>query len=133
MKSVYLLSINGKPQTTYLDRDLAVLNGEKSNLLYTIDLINFNESESVYVELEDNKVFLTDEENDKIEIVYDVETSLELVYNPDPSISESAEYQYITNKYVFKHLKELKDINLSKALRKEIGQVFDDLENNINN
>jgi hypothetical protein len=74
MQTIYLLFVNGKYFRSYVNEDLANLNGVKSELLFNIEETILDEQDEFELLLEDDKLIIYSNTDNNIEFNYDIDT-----------------------------------------------------------
>jgi hypothetical protein len=74
MQTIYLLFVNGKYFRSYVNEDLANLNGVKTGLLYHIEESILDEQDEYELLLEDDKLIIYSNTDNNIEFNYDIDT-----------------------------------------------------------
>ncbi len=74
MQTIYLLFINGKYFRSYVNRDIANLNGVKSGLLYNIEETILDEQDEFELLLEDDKLIIYSNTDNNIEFDFEIDT-----------------------------------------------------------
>lgn len=74
MQTIYLLFINGKYFRSYVNRDIANLNGVKSGLLYNIEETILDEQDDFELLLEDDKLIIYSNTDNNIEFEFEIDT-----------------------------------------------------------
>jgi hypothetical protein len=74
MQTIYLLFVNGKYFRSYVNEDLANLNGVKTGLLYHIEESILDEQDEFELLLEDDKLIIYSNTDNNIEFNYDIDT-----------------------------------------------------------
>lgn len=74
MQTIYLLFINGKYFRSYVNRDIANLNGVKSGLLYNIEETILDEQDEFELLLEDEKLIIYSNTDNNIEFNFEIDT-----------------------------------------------------------
>lgn len=73
MQTIYLLFVNGKYFRSYVNEDLANLNGVKTGLLYNIEESILDEQDEFELLLEDDKLIIYSNTDDNIEFNYEID------------------------------------------------------------
>jgi hypothetical protein len=74
MQTIYLLFVNGKYFRSYVNEDLANLNGVKTGLLYHIEESILDEQDEFELLLEDDKLIIYSNTDNNIEFNYEIDT-----------------------------------------------------------
>ena len=74
MQTIYLLFINGKYFRSYVNRDIANLNGVKSGLLYNIEETILDEQDEFELLLEDDKLIIYSNTDNNIKFDFEIDT-----------------------------------------------------------
>jgi hypothetical protein len=74
MQTIYLLFVNGKYFRSYVNEDLANLNGVKTGLLYNIEESILDEQDEFELLLEDDKLIIYSNTDNNIEFNYEIDT-----------------------------------------------------------
>jgi hypothetical protein len=74
MQTIYLLFINGKYHSSYINKDIAILNGVKSELLFNIEETILDEQDEFELLLEDEKLIIYSNTDNNIKFDYDVDS-----------------------------------------------------------
>ena len=74
MQTIYLLFINGKYFRSYVNIDIANLNGVKSGLLYNIEETILDEQDEFELILEEDKLIIYSNTDNNIEFDFEIDT-----------------------------------------------------------